>query len=98
MESLAGHLLVATPALKDPNFERTVVLLVAHEPGGALTTGDGAVAWSSYLSDPSRRVIAVDAQTGELRWTYDYPASERSLDHIMFSDGYLVYGGRTSSD
>jgi putative transcriptional regulator len=36
MESLAGHLLVATPALKDPNFERTVVLLVAHEPGGAL--------------------------------------------------------------
>jgi putative transcriptional regulator len=36
MESLAGHLLVATPALRDPNFERTVVLLVAHEPGGAL--------------------------------------------------------------
>lgn len=36
MESLAGQLLVATPALRDPNFERTVVLLVAHEPGGAL--------------------------------------------------------------
>jgi putative transcriptional regulator len=36
MESLVGHLLVATPALRDPNFDRTVVLLVAHEEGGAL--------------------------------------------------------------
>jgi putative transcriptional regulator len=36
MESLVGHLLVATPGLRDPNFERTVVLLVAHEGGGAL--------------------------------------------------------------
>ncbi|MBT8228562.1 MAG: YqgE/AlgH family protein [Dactylosporangium sp.] len=36
MESLAGRLLVATPALRDPNFERTVVLVVAHEDGGAL--------------------------------------------------------------
>ncbi|MGH3741984.1 MAG: YqgE/AlgH family protein [Micromonosporaceae bacterium] len=35
-ESLTGQLLVAAPALNDPNFERTVVLLVAHEPGGAL--------------------------------------------------------------
>jgi len=34
--SLTGQLLVATPTLRDPNFERTVVLLVAHEPGGAL--------------------------------------------------------------
>src|SRR4051812_45104370 len=36
MESLTGRLLVATPNLRDPNFERTVVLLVAHEEGGAL--------------------------------------------------------------
>jgi len=33
MESLTGRLLVATPSLRDPNFERTVVLLVAHEDG-----------------------------------------------------------------
>ena len=31
MRSLTGQLLVATPSLRDPNFERTVVLLVAHE-------------------------------------------------------------------
>jgi putative transcriptional regulator len=36
MESLVGQLLVATPVLRDPNFERTVVLVVAHEHGGAL--------------------------------------------------------------
>jgi putative transcriptional regulator len=36
MESMTGQLLVATPTLRDPNFDRTVVLLVAHEPGGAL--------------------------------------------------------------
>ncbi|MFD1321640.1 YqgE/AlgH family protein [Micromonospora sonneratiae] len=36
MKSMTGQLLVATPALKDPNFDRTVVLLVAHEAGGAL--------------------------------------------------------------
>lgn len=36
MESLTGRLLVATPELRDPNFERTVVLVVAHEEAGAL--------------------------------------------------------------
>jgi putative transcriptional regulator len=29
--SLAGRLLVATPALEDPNFERTVILLLQHD-------------------------------------------------------------------
>jgi putative transcriptional regulator len=31
-EVLAGHLLVAAPMLSDPNFRRTVVLVVEHEP------------------------------------------------------------------
>ena len=31
-EALAGRLLVATPVLGDPNFRRTVVLIVEHEP------------------------------------------------------------------
>jgi putative transcriptional regulator len=30
-ESLVGRLLVATPALEDPNFDRTVVLLLQHD-------------------------------------------------------------------
>ena len=36
-QSFTGKLLVATPVLEDPNFHRTVVLLVAHHPDeGAL--------------------------------------------------------------
>jgi putative transcriptional regulator len=37
VEGLDGRLLVATPLLGDPNFERTVVLLLAH--GGEGTVG-----------------------------------------------------------
>lgn len=36
MESLAGSLLVATPILLDPNFFRTVVLLVQHDDDGCV--------------------------------------------------------------
>lgn len=63
MESLVGHLLVATPGLHDPNFERTVVLLVAHEGGGALgvvlnratevPVAEVLGAWGSVASEPS---------------------------------------------
>ncbi len=33
--SLAGRLLVATPLIGDPNFERTVILVLAHVAEGA---------------------------------------------------------------
>jgi putative transcriptional regulator len=36
MNSLRGHVLIATPELQDPNFARTVVLLVTHNAEGAL--------------------------------------------------------------
>ncbi len=35
MESFRGHLLVASPALLDPNFRRTVVLVTEHTDEGA---------------------------------------------------------------
>ena len=35
-DSLTGHLLIASPALADPNFSRTVVLLLEHSADGAL--------------------------------------------------------------
>src|SRR3954453_17927023 len=34
--SLTGRLLVATPALADPNFDRAVVLLLDHDEEGSL--------------------------------------------------------------
>jgi putative transcriptional regulator len=36
MESLQGKLLVASPAIFDPNFRRTVVLVTAHNEEGAV--------------------------------------------------------------
>jgi putative transcriptional regulator len=36
VESLSGHLLVASPALLDPNFRRTVVLMTHHDEEGAM--------------------------------------------------------------
>jgi putative transcriptional regulator len=35
-ESLAGQLLLASPALRDPNFERSVVLIGVHSDEGAM--------------------------------------------------------------
>ncbi|MCZ7534746.1 MAG: YqgE/AlgH family protein [Acidimicrobiia bacterium] len=35
-ESLKGRLLVATPGLVDPNFDRTVVLMMEHSDEGAI--------------------------------------------------------------
>jgi len=35
-ESLRGQLLIASPALLDPNFARTVVLVVEHNDEGAM--------------------------------------------------------------
>jgi putative transcriptional regulator len=34
--SLAGQLLLSHPAMRDPNFKRTVILLSAHAPEGAM--------------------------------------------------------------
>src|SRR5581483_9053791 len=51
MQSLQGKLLVSSPALVDPNFRKTVVLIAHHDEEGAM----GLV-----LSRPSD-VLAVDA-------------------------------------
>jgi putative transcriptional regulator len=36
MDSLAGHFLIASPAILDPNFHRSVVLITAHTDEGAV--------------------------------------------------------------
>ena len=36
VDPLAGHLLLASPALRDPNFRRTVVLVLHHDDDGAM--------------------------------------------------------------
>lgn len=53
VSSLTGRLLVATPALADPNFDRAVVLLLDHDDEGSLgvvlnrpTPSTSATSWS----------------------------------------------------
>ena len=48
MESIAGQLLIASPAILDPNFRRTVVFVTAH-------TDDGAV--GLILNRPSETTV-----------------------------------------
>lgn len=59
MKPLAGQFLVASPHLKDPNFARTVVLMLQHEEQGALGVivnrpGDKTVddVWKMIGCDP----------------------------------------------
>lgn len=60
--SFTGRLLVATPLIGDPHFERTVVLLLAHGPSGAygvvlnrptdVPVAEVAPEWSPRVSAP----------------------------------------------
>lgn len=62
MSSTTGRLLVAEPLLGDPNFERTVVLVVEHTAEGALGlvlnrptdvhVGEAMPGWSDLASEP----------------------------------------------
>ena len=63
LASCKGKLLVATPPLTDPNFDRTVVLMLEHTSDGAVgvvlnrPTDENApgelYAWTEYMSPPA---------------------------------------------
>jgi putative transcriptional regulator len=62
MDRLKGRLLVATPILGDPNFDRTVILMIEHTDDGALglvlnrpsglEVGEPLPEWRPYTGDP----------------------------------------------
>lgn len=62
MDSLAGNLLVATPNLIDPNFYRTVVLLLQHDEDGCVgvvlnrpteePVGEHLPDWAEHVPEP----------------------------------------------
>ena len=62
-ESVRGRLLVATPDLGDPNFRRSVVFMLAHDPDGALglvlnrptdiSVGEAIPDWQVVASAPA---------------------------------------------
>jgi putative transcriptional regulator len=65
MSSLQGHFLVASPHLDDPNFARTVVLVIQHDDEGA---------FGLVLNRPFEERLA-DLWTLEsgAPWNYDLP-------------------------
>ncbi|HET9656880.1 MAG TPA: YqgE/AlgH family protein [Kineosporiaceae bacterium] len=78
MTGLVGRLLVATPVLEDPNFRRTVVLMLDHNAEGALgivvnrplAVDVSAVlpSWQRYTTAPGRLFqggpVALDSALG----------------------------------
>lgn len=93
-----GRLLVAAPALEDPNFRRAVVLLLEHNDEGSLgvvvnrpsTTplSDPLPAWAAWVSQPAHVFIGGPVQQDGalgLGWRPDgLPGSGlRVLDHAV---------------
>lgn len=80
--SLAGRLLVATPALADPNFDRTVVFLLQHTDEGAmglilnrpsgLPVAEHVEAWADMVAPPEEVFLGGPVQPEiavALAWT-----------------------------
>lgn len=71
--SLTGRLLVATPSLRDPNFSRTVVLLIDHGTGGAVglvlnrpsstSVADPLPQWEDRAAEPAVVFVGGPVQT-----------------------------------
>jgi putative transcriptional regulator len=72
--TLRGRLLVATPALGDPNFARTVVLVLEHGPPGAVglvlnrpidrPVGEVLPGWSALAAEPDVLFVGGPVEPG----------------------------------
>ena len=91
MDSARGQLLVAGPALLDPNFWRTVVLVIEHTDEGALglvlnrpseTTVGEAVSQLDELVDPADQLF--------IGGTWVKPATNRRIQVISPSTEELI--------
>lgn len=79
MDSLRGKLLLAAPALKDPNFDRTVVFIAEHSEDGAM----GLV-----LNRPSDAPFA--EAIPDLEWVADAAAETIYVGGPVAPNGVIV--------
>jgi putative transcriptional regulator len=99
VESMKGQLLIAVPALIDPNFRRTVVLIGEHNEEGALglvlnrpseATIEEAVPELSVLVDGSEQVhVGGPVQPSAIVIIADFVDPERAGSLVFDSVGFL---------
>lgn len=99
MQSLKGHLLIAGPALVDPNFRRTVVLVGEHSEEGALgvvlnraseTTVDEAVPELAAIVQGLEPVhVGGPVQPSAVVVLADFVEPERARALVVGSVGFL---------
>lgn len=99
MESLRGHLLIAGPALIDPNFWRTVVLVGEHTEEGALgvvlnrsseTSVDEALPELALLADDMGAVhVGGPVQPSAVVVLADFIEADDSTPLVVESVGFL---------
>lgn len=84
MTSLKGSLLIAMPALQDPNFRRLVTLLISHNEQGAL-----GIVLGAPTATPIRDVCAQFNVT----WSRPSPTFVRSGGPCEGGRIWLMHGG-----
>jgi putative transcriptional regulator len=99
MQSLKGHLLIAAPALLDPNFRRTVVLVGEHSEEGALgvvlnraseTTVDEVVPELGVLVEGVEAVhVGGPVQPSAIVVLADFAEPDRAGSLVVESVGFL---------
>ncbi|HEY2719924.1 MAG TPA: YqgE/AlgH family protein [Solirubrobacteraceae bacterium] len=97
-ESLVGQLLLASPALRDPNFERSVVLIGVHTEQGAMgvvlnrpsevTVGEAAPQLQETIDESERVFVGGPVQPSSIVFLAEFldptPAGVLVLGRIGF--------------
>jgi putative transcriptional regulator len=98
-DSTVGKLLIAEPMLEDPNFDRTVVLMIEHTPDGALGVVlnrptelevDAVLGeWAPLAASPQVLYMGGPVQqNGVLALARLRPADDRDGDDLLHTPGW----------
>jgi putative transcriptional regulator len=102
VESLAGRLLVATPAMLDPNFARSVIFVVHHDGDGAfglvlnrpseVSVAGALDAWADLATTPAQVFVGGPVSVGEA-----VVGIGRARDVVASTDGWQALSGTIGS-
>jgi putative transcriptional regulator len=100
MESLRGQLLIASPALHDPNFRRTVVLVTEHGEAGAAglvlnrpseARVDDVVPQLEWLTEPDEPVfVGGPVEQNAVLALAEFEQPESSPVHVFGNLGFVA--------